>query len=608
MINQEFDGGSSSKDAETGGNNQDASVDSTVDSTMADASISDATTTDSAATDAGMIDASTTNDSGFNGGSGGGGTLARTYYIDTDGDGYGTEASTILASALLPGYSANKTDCDDTMPTVYPGAVPEVPEDSIDTNCDGHDGCSDVDCDGKPDLLVVEFRDSATNFTIDSGVYLSGKNYSNPGRLNIPTLGAKQGKVADLNQDGFQDIVIANSQDSATNFEVDSYVYWGSASGTFSATSRTALPTIGATDIQIDDIDSDGWEDILFVCLLEASNDFSCNSRIFWNSPAGFDPSGAAGRKDFLTWGGRNAAIADIDADGHKDIVFAESRNNSNVYQISSRIFWGNANRFAGSTSKSLPTIGANDVDIADLDNDGDLDILLTNYRTNTSNTDTDTYVYWQDSTQTSPNNRFGTGSGRRTSIPTQGAIHAEVAEIDGSPGLDIAFPGFRPDNNWGWAAPVRAYLGNTNSAMAYTSHYGMIGTLNGIAHVKAADIDSDGHMDIVASYREDHVTSGINPYYTESIVFWGSSTGNLNLGTRLPTIGPTHSSVGDLNGDGCPEIIFSNYRQGGSDFAVPTYLYWGDPTDCKGGPRTKQDLGNASTVGEVQFIGDASW
>jgi Putative metal-binding motif len=60
-----------------------------------------------------------------------------TYYLDQDGDQYGSDIQSI--SACLPtapaGYAINDTDCDDTDATVYPGAVEIC--DELDNNCDG---------------------------------------------------------------------------------------------------------------------------------------------------------------------------------------------------------------------------------------------------------------------------------------------------------------------------------------------------------------------------------------------------------------------------------------------------------------------------------------
>jgi len=61
-----------------------------------------------------------------------------TYYIDNDGDGFGTEEETTQACGIPPGYSWNADDCDDTNQEINPGQS-EIYDNGIDDDCDGED-------------------------------------------------------------------------------------------------------------------------------------------------------------------------------------------------------------------------------------------------------------------------------------------------------------------------------------------------------------------------------------------------------------------------------------------------------------------------------------
>jgi hypothetical protein len=73
-----------------------------------------------------------------------------TFYVDADGDGYGS--AQVLRCDSAAGYVALGGDCDDTDSARSPAAT-ELPGDSIDTNCDGNELCfTDADADGyRPD-------------------------------------------------------------------------------------------------------------------------------------------------------------------------------------------------------------------------------------------------------------------------------------------------------------------------------------------------------------------------------------------------------------------------------------------------------------------------
>jgi hypothetical protein len=88
------------------------------------------------------------------------GLVTRTYYADTDSDGYGDSSDSVTDCSVPSGYVIDDTDCDDTDEFVNPGET-EVCN-GIDDNCDGNideglfaDYYIDVDGDG--------FGDSGTS-------------------------------------------------------------------------------------------------------------------------------------------------------------------------------------------------------------------------------------------------------------------------------------------------------------------------------------------------------------------------------------------------------------------------------------------------------------
>jgi|GEM_PF-4059841 len=75
------------------------------------------------------------------------GLVFETYYIDDDGDGFGNPNQTISDCTQPQGTSTNDQDCDDSNPNINPNAT-DIPDNSIDEDCNGEDSTEIVDNDG----------------------------------------------------------------------------------------------------------------------------------------------------------------------------------------------------------------------------------------------------------------------------------------------------------------------------------------------------------------------------------------------------------------------------------------------------------------------------
>ncbi len=129
---------------------------------------------------------------------------APSWYADSDGDGFGDEASVVAACAQPSGHVDNATDCDDGDGAVNPGA---------DELCDGVDN----DCNGETD--EDEAKDAATWY-------------------------------ADTDGDGFGD-----SANSAVDcYQPKGYVAYGAATD---CDDSDAAVNPGASEVRCDDVDDD---------------------------------------------------------------------------------------------------------------------------------------------------------------------------------------------------------------------------------------------------------------------------------------------------------------------------------------------------------------
>jgi hypothetical protein len=203
--------------------------------------------------------------------------------------------------------------------------------------------------------------------------------------------------TSDLDGDGYLDIVFANMFNGASH-SIDSYIYWGGPSG-FDVSSRTELPTEGATDVAVSDLDGDGFIDIVFSNGIDDAVGYATDSYVYWGSAAGYT---TANRTDLPTRGPWGVTLADLDNDGYSELLFS-NRFEGGYYTIDSYIYWGSASGYSIFSRTGLATEGARASAVADLNGDGLLDIAFANVRSGTATLAIDSFVYWGTGNSASP-------------------------------------------------------------------------------------------------------------------------------------------------------------------------------------------------------------
>ena len=430
----------------------------------------------------------------------------------------------------------------------------------------------DLNNDGNFDIPVACGQDHDEE--VDLVIYLGGKSGFDPERkIRLPTDGAISATVADLNGDGWPEIIVANRFDGETT-DLDCLIYWGTSKG-FRPEPAT-LPARAATAIAVADLDDDGRSDVVVAnrgVAYHTTVDHFQKSFVYWGTASGFS---ADHRTTLNTVNCADVVISDVDADGHPDIVFANEGNMESESGVT--IYFGDDKRnFSGRKPVKLPGLYSSALSIEDLDQDGHVDIVLANkYQLGekpevpsanvVQSTFVRSYIYWGSST--------GYSIDRRLELPTLGANDVAAGDLNNDGLADLVFAnGAAKVSFIYWNSP-RGFSPNRRSQIYGPGAHG----------VAIDDLNEDGHAELlIANY------ASAGTFDIHSFIYWGSSGGlQRERRTELPTSGAADVVSGDINGDGKKDVLFVNKIEGiaysgGTTGSVasrgPTtsWIYWGD-------------------------------
>ena len=178
----------------------------------------------------------------------------------------------------------------------------------------------DLNRDGHLDLFVANGHGHSEDE--DVFIYLNNGETIDPlRRIALPTDGAVEGVVADLDRDGVSDVVVVNGTGGTTG-QSDSFIYYG-AEGRFPVSKRRQLRSWAGKEAAVGDWNRDGWPDLAIACANPGRDGQSTHSVVYWNSADGFDPD----RRTLLVGAGTAVLAADLAGDEALDLVLAAGSN-----------------------------------------------------------------------------------------------------------------------------------------------------------------------------------------------------------------------------------------------------------------------------------------
>lgn len=151
-----------------------------------------------------------------------------------------------------------------------------------------------------------------------------------------------------------------------------------------------AIPSI--IDLETADLNSDGYLDIVASSYKDKTDNFhDTGVTIFWGAAEGFKEWNAQ-------WLEANTAlgplVADLDNDGYLDLFLPSYHGDNTRENLPSYIYWGSHEGFRLKNRSKLVVDSASDAFVSDFNNDGLLDLVVVEHAKNWAQSVTNSRIY----------------------------------------------------------------------------------------------------------------------------------------------------------------------------------------------------------------------
>jgi hypothetical protein len=321
------------------------------------------------------------------------------------------------------------------------------------------------------------------------------------------------------------------------------------------ATKTTIGPTAEYTNsVELADINGDGMVDILFA----NGGDYEALgkpefSRVFLNQGAGkmFKEvtKEVFGPEPMLAV--RAIRVADVNGDGHADIVVASS------YQTQSRLYLGDGKGgFSDVTPTQLPQVKASvgDVKFGDADGDGDLDMILADWGPgNPMESGGGRTMLWLNDGK---GNFTDATAERMPDVPVRFSWNLEFVDVDNDFDLDILVSSKKSAGGFLFENDGTGHFKDVTQGRLpqYTNNY----------EYEAMDLNHDGYLDLITMNDGEYLDDG--PYARRNHIFINDGKGGfLNATPKLwedrnnPAVDDNLAVMLDYDSDGDPDVLVAS-------------------------------------------------
>ena len=436
----------------------------------------------------------------------------------------------------------------------------------------------DLNKDGYFDLVFANDHDHGEN----APTYVYRDALGSASMYEVPSDGAWSGAMADLNGDGYDDLVLGMLS-NGSHPKLNSFIYYGSAEG-FSERRRRLLPAPMCVSVAAGDFNGDGKPDLAYLCR-KGDDSSDAYVRIFYQTDLGFESD----RYEDIEIDGDQLAASDLDGDGYADLVVRSQSGAVTVYWGSSEgVRAGWASVLAGQPDDSsqransgarlgAAVVGAQEMVLPAIQL-GEADPY---YEAEPRQADQDAHpiptvvhlkgvphvlVAGTESVSLVP-----VSGGRRFGVPLELACRrpmaAAVGDItgDGHEDLVVACREAYGDGECSWVywGGEEGYDDSRRTRLASER----------ACDVAVADLDGNGHDDVIVCQNRT-----LESYTTVSLVYRGGPEGIEGDAARLTTEDARRVFAAKSPSGGPPALAFVNHWSRVAARGVSSYVYYGGP------------------------------
>ncbi|MEM7202535.1 MAG: VCBS repeat-containing protein [Planctomycetota bacterium] len=445
---------------------------------------------------------------------------------------------------------------------------------------DGTGGVALGDVDGDGDLDLVAALLGQNKLYLNDGTGTFGDATA----VSLPVVDdhSRSLALADLDGDGDLDLVFGNGL--ATMAGLPNRLLLNTGAGTFvdAAAGRLPIEFEFTTAVAVGDLDQDGDPDLLLAQWGQSRLLLNDGTARFVDATAALPPAPDAANA---------AALVDVDADGDLDVVLGDVRGDQLLLN-------NGAGLFAAASTTHFPVGGPQTVAVtaADLDADGDVDLLF-------GDLVTPDRLYFNEGA-----GRFADATASRLSRRVDATSALAVGDVNGDGAIDLVEANQRGRN--------RLLTGRGDGRFDDATETRLPDDIDQTLSLALGDVDGDGDLDLITGNAGQNrllVNDGSGRFVDRPASLPGAAAttaalalfdadadgdvdllvGNLAQTNRLllndgfgtfrdGTASPLPSdgfytndlAVGDLNGDGAPDLVFGN---GSPSRALQNALYLND-------------------------------